>query len=87
MICLVFSEDYPFGEFVVFITLAIVAVIYIYIIIIVIIIIIKNTISSNLIGSFNTLFFLTLKSVGKCPITKCCYWTPVIRQLNKPITT
>ena len=86
MICLVFSEDYPFGEFVVFITLAIVAVIFINIII-VIIIIIKITISSNLNGSFNTLFFLTLKSVGKCPITKCCYWTPVIRQLNKPITT
>ena len=55
-------------------------------IIIIIIIIIKITISSNLIGSFNTLFFLNLIS-GECPITKCCYWTPVIGQLNKPITT
>ena len=32
------------------------------------------------------LFFLNLIS-GECPITKCCYWAPVIGQLNKPITT
>ena len=50
------------------------------------ILIIKITISSNLIGSFNTLFFLNLISEER-PITKCCYWTPVIGQLNKPITT
>ena len=48
--------------------------------------IIKITIFSNLIGSFNTQFFLNLIS-GECPITKCCYWTNVIGQLNKPITT
>ena len=30
----------------------------------------------------------TAKSlIGECPITKCCYWIPVIGQLNKPITS
>ena len=48
--------------------------------------IIKIKISSNLISSFNALFFLNLIS-EECPITKCCYWTPVIGQLDKPITT
>ena len=24
---------------------------------------------------------------GECPLTECCYWTPVIGQLDKPITT
>ena len=47
--------------------------------------IIKIKISSNLIGSFIQ-FFLNLIS-RECPITKCCYWKPVIGQLNKPITT
>ena len=54
--------------------------------IIIIIFIIKITISSNLIGSFNTIFFLNLTS-GECPITKRCYCTPVIGQLSKPIAT
>ena len=43
-----------------------------------------------MIDTFNTLCFLylTKKSLtGDCPITKCYYWTPVIGQLNKPITT
>ena len=51
--------------------------------------IITNTISSNLIGTFNNLFFfnLTAKSyIGECPITKHCYWTIVIGQLNTLIT-
>ena len=72
------------------ITIGIVIVSIIFnIIIIIIVIIIKITISSHLIGSFNTLFFhnLTEKSfIGECSITKCCFWTPVIGQLNKPIT-
>ena len=45
---------------------------------------------NNLIGSFNNLFFLNLTTksfIWECPTTKCCYWTLVIRQLNKPITT
>ena len=48
------------------------------------------TISSNLIGSFNNLFFLNLTAksfIRECPIIKCCYYTTVIGQFNKPITT
>ena len=50
---------------------------------------IKIAISSNLIGSFNILFsFMTADSfIRECPVTRCCYWTLVIGQLNKPITT
>ena len=57
------------------ITITITIIITIIIIIInavIIIVIIKITISSNLIGSFSTLFFLDLTS-RECPITKCCY--------------
>ena len=57
----------------------------------IIIIIIKMTTSPNSICSFNTLLFLNLTAkksfIGECPITKCCYWTPVIGQLNEPATT
>ena len=53
-------------------------------------IIVTITISSNVIGSFNSLFFLNMRAKsfnGECPMTKCCYLTLVIGQLNKPITT
>ena len=52
--------------------------------------IIKIRISSNLIGSFNTLFSLNVTAkllIRECTITQCSYWTPLIGQLNKPITT
>ena len=47
-------------------------------------------ITSNLTGPFITLFFLSLTAksfIEECPIKTCCYLTPVIEQLNKPITT
>ena len=60
----------------VIVVIVIVVIIIIIVIVVVFVIIIKITFSSNLIGSFRTLFFpnlLTESFIGYYPITTLCY--------------